>query len=84
MLSMNVPKYLWGEAILTAAYLINRVPSRVLNHQTPLNFFKNWFPENRLTSNLPLKVFGCTMFVHIPNIYWSKLDARAKKCVFIA
>ena len=39
MLSMNVPKYLWGEAVLTAAYLINRVPSRVLNHQTPLNFF---------------------------------------------
>jgi len=24
--AMNVPKYLWGEAILTAAYLINRMP----------------------------------------------------------
>ena len=83
MLSMNVPKYLWGEAVLTAAYLINRVPSRVLNHQTLLNFFKNWFPENWLTTNLPLKVFGCTMFVHVPNISRSKLDARAEKCVFI-
>jgi hypothetical protein len=27
---MNVPKYIWNEAVLTAAYLINRMPSRIL------------------------------------------------------
>jgi Integrase core domain/GAG-pre-integrase domain len=30
MISMNVPKQLWGQAVLTAAQLINMMPSRVL------------------------------------------------------
>lgn len=80
MFSMNVPKYLWGEAILTATYLINRLPSRVLNFETPLNVFQKCFPDNRLHSILPLKVFGCIVYVHSKN--QSKLDPRAEKYVF--
>ena len=38
MFSINVPKYLWEDAILTASYLINRMPTRVLNYSTPLEF----------------------------------------------
>ncbi|KAL5804087.1 hypothetical protein ACOSQ3_030887 [Xanthoceras sorbifolium] len=52
MFSMNVPKYLWGEALLTAAYLINRMPTRVLKYQTPLMHFKHYFPLPR-----PIKIF---------------------------
>src|SRR5438105_14653742 len=36
MLTMNVPKYLWGEAVMTAAYLMNRMPTRVLGYKTPI------------------------------------------------
>jgi hypothetical protein len=35
MFQMNVPKYLWSEAVLTAAYLINRMPSRILGMKSP-------------------------------------------------
>jgi hypothetical protein len=35
MFQMNVPKYLWSEALLTAAYLINRMPSRILGMKSP-------------------------------------------------
>lgn len=31
LLGMNMPKYYWGKAIKSAAYLINRTPSRVIN-----------------------------------------------------
>jgi hypothetical protein len=79
MFESNVPKFLWGDDVLTTSYLINRMPTRVLNYLTPLNVFKNLFPTCRLHADLPLKVFGCTVFMHTPNSR-SKLDSRAEKC----
>jgi hypothetical protein len=32
----NVPKCFWSDAILSANYLINRLPSSVLNDKIPL------------------------------------------------
>ena len=54
----KVPKYLWGEVILTATYLINRMPTRVLNFKTPLQVFTNCNPKFRLSSTHPLKTLG--------------------------
>jgi len=78
MFTMNVPKFLWSEAVLTATYLINRTPSRVLEMKTPYEMI---FGRNEFV--LPLKVFGCTCFVrdHIPSV--GKLDPRAVKCIFV-
>ncbi|CAJ2672360.1 unnamed protein product [Trifolium pratense] len=82
LFASKVPNYLWGEAVLTAAYLINRVPSKVLNFQTPIHIFKECFPNDRVSNDLTLKIFGCTAFVHEhKNI--SKLEPRAIKCVFV-
>jgi hypothetical protein len=36
MFQMNVPKYLWSEAVLTAMCLINRMPSRILRMKSPV------------------------------------------------
>ncbi|GMI96958.1 hypothetical protein HRI_003365100 [Hibiscus trionum] len=82
MFTMDVPKYLWGEAVLTACYLINRLPSKVLNFQTPLHTLQKNFPLFRVP-NLPTKTFGCKAFVHNHQPNRSKLDPRAHTCVFI-
>ena len=58
MFAMNVPKYLWTEALMTAAYFINRMPSRVLEHKTPIECLTG---EN--TFVVPQLVFGCVCFV---------------------
>ena len=83
MFYMQIPKYLWGDAILTASYLINRMPTKILNYITPLQSFKKFFPDSRIHSDLPLKIFGCTAYVHISKRCRSKLDPRAEKCVFL-
>ena len=91
MFSMNIPRYFWGEVILIASYLINRMPTRFLKYSTLLECFQKIFPLSRMYSNLPLKVFGCIVFVHLPNHNRSKLDQKvfgcivlaAEKCVFI-
>lgn len=37
MIESNVPTTYWPEAIATANYLINRLPTKILKYQTPLN-----------------------------------------------
>ena len=49
MFTSNIPKKFWGDAILTACYLINRMPSRVLNYRKPLDHLVDKFPELSLT-----------------------------------
>ncbi|RVW89546.1 Retrovirus-related Pol polyprotein from transposon TNT 1-94 [Vitis vinifera] len=84
MFSSNVPNYFWGEAILTATYLINHMPSRVLTFQSPRQLLLKKFPHTRATSSdFPLKVFGCTTFVHVYPHNRSKFAPRANKCIFL-
>ena len=35
MFHMNIPKYLWSEAVMAAISLINRIPSRILDMKSP-------------------------------------------------
>ena len=83
MFTTNMPKSFWGDTILTSTYLINRMPSRILSFETPINQLRKFFPSSRISSNLPLKVFGCTAFVHVHAHNRNKLDPRAIKCVFL-
>ena len=84
ILATNVPKYFWGEAVLTAAYLINRMPSRVLNFETPCQKLLTIFPHIQIVSkNIPTKIFGCTASVQIHQQFRSKLDPKSIKCIFL-
>ena len=78
MLQTNVPKRFWSQAIQTAAYIINRLPSSVLNSKSPFEVLKG----RKIDIN-HLRIFGCTCFVHVQSKDRDKFDPRASKCVFL-
>ncbi|KAL2238396.1 UNVERIFIED_CONTAM: Retrovirus-related Pol polyprotein from transposon TNT 1-94 [Sesamum indicum] len=75
LISSGLPKSFWGEAILTAAHLINLSPSVPLSGKTPDFVWNDRKPDISY-----LRIFGCSAFVH-QNI--DKLEPRSVKCVFI-
>ena len=66
----------------TATYLINRMPSRVLNFLTPLQVLATFVPLPSVLV-LPPRVFGCVAFVHLHKNQRTKLDPCALRCVFM-
>jgi len=71
------------EAILTATYLINRLPSKLLNLQSPMQVLSSFYPQIESSNKLQPRIFGCIAFVHVHNNERGRLDPRAVKCVFV-
>ena len=79
MASSGIHGRFWGEAIVTACYLRNRSPSRVLTgNKTPEEEWSGWKP-----SIAHLKVFGCKGFVLIPEKDRKKMDERSWTGIFV-
>ena len=67
LFQQNVQKSYWGEVVLTSAYVINRIPSRVLGFKSPLETLSQFYLNIRSSFNLAPGVSECTFFVHIHN-----------------
>ena len=74
----KLPKPFWGEAMRTAIHLINLSPSIPLDGDIPERV---WIGKD--VSYKHLRVFGCRAFVHVPKDERSKLDKKAKQCIFL-
>ena len=74
----NLPQKFWAEAISTAAYLRNRCPTSSFKGATP---YERWFGVKPDVEHL--RVFGCKVYVHIPDEKRRKLDAKAVEGVFV-
>ena len=79
LLHHKVPQRFWGDAILVACYLINRMSSSVLHDQIPHSVLL----LNQPLFCLPPHVFGCVCFVHILTPGQDKLSTKDTKCVFL-
>ncbi|KAJ0431334.1 putative RNA-directed DNA polymerase [Helianthus annuus] len=73
----NLPGRFWAEAMHTAGYVINRLPSQSLDYMSPYE---------KLTGNKPdvsyFRVFGCVCYVFIPAHLRHKMEKKAVRCVF--
>ena len=76
LLDKCVPNHLCGHAVLADVYLINCVPSRVLDFQTPLDVLQKHVSLVSV-SKLHPKVFECIVYVHVYSHQGSKLGACA-------
>ncbi|KAG7299880.1 hypothetical protein JYU34_016900 [Plutella xylostella] len=68
----------WAEAVVTAAYIINRSPTKSLSNITPEEV---WSGEKPDLSHI--RIFGCRAMVHIPKERRQKLDAKSRELIFV-
>ena len=73
----NLPKFLWIDALKTAVYILNRVPTKAVP-KTPFELWKNWKPSLQY-----MRVWGCPSEVRIYNPHEKKLDPRTLSGFFI-
>ncbi|CAH9113207.1 unnamed protein product, partial [Cuscuta epithymum] len=73
----GLPIDFWGECILTAVYIINRLPSPVILNKSPYEMLFGKEPNYK-----HLRVFGCLVYAH-NNKRKDKFSERGSPCVFL-
>lgn len=73
----HVPSKFWGECVLTACFLINRLPTPILSWKCPFELLYHKSPDFSR-----LKVFGCLAYATNPS-YHDKFSHKAIPSVFM-
>ena len=74
----DLPMHLWVEAARTTVYVQNCTPHRVLENKTPEEVFFGKKPEF-----IHLRIFNCSVYIHIPKEKRTKIDRSGKKGIFV-
>ena len=78
LVAKHLPNEYWGEVVITAIYIINRCPTKIVQNKFPQ---EAWTGMNHNVSHL--KVFGCVTYAHVPDELKKKLDKKGHKCIFV-
>jgi transposase InsO family protein len=78
LLDANLPESYWWEALQYTALLHNVSPTRSLNNSTPKEAWSRNKPDMS-----HLHIFGCRVFVHIPDRLHDKFAAKSLICTFL-
>ena len=74
----NLPYNYWSYAFSTVVYLINRLPSFVLNFKSPWQSLYSRHPPLHA-----LKSFGCACDPYLTPYNKNKLQPKSKECIFL-
>ena len=74
----SMPLKFWDQAFLTATYLINILPTKVLENKTPVELLLKEKPHYN-----SLRVFGCACWPNLRPYNTRKLAYRSTQCVFL-
>jgi hypothetical protein len=74
----GLPAWFWGEAVITAVYLLNRVPTKAVEGRTP---FEVWYGKKPVVHHL--KTFGCIVYVKNMKPHLKKMEDRGRKMIFV-
>ena len=77
LISSGLPQNMWGEAILSSNYLLNRIP-RKKQDKTPYELWKGRRPSFKY-----LRVWGCLAKVVVPTPKRTKIGPKTVDCIFI-
>lgn len=78
IINAQLQNYFWGEAVVTAAHIINRSPTKTLSYVSPEEIWSGKKPDLSY-----MKVFGCKAMVHIPKERRQKLDPKSRELIFV-
>ena len=73
-----MPLKYWDEAFIAATYLINRLPTKVLDFSTPLEVLEKIKPDYA-----SLWIFGCACYPNLCPLNARKLEYHSKQCTFL-
>jgi histone deacetylase 1/2 len=65
----SMPLKYWDEAFLAAVYLINRLPTKLLEFSTPLEVLENITPDYA-----SMRIFGCACYPNLRPFNAKKLQ----------
>nr|KAJ0214683.1 hypothetical protein LSAT_V11C400195050 [Lactuca sativa] len=74
----NLPKTFWGEYVLTATYVINRMPSKILHGATPYEVLFKQKPSYE-----HMWVFDCLTYHRNIDTGGDKFEQRGKPGIFV-
>ena len=77
LISSSAPNNLWGEALLTACFLQNRIPHKKTG-KTPYELWRGYQPNLKY-----LRVWGCQAKVMLPGPRKRKIGFKTSDCMFL-
>ena len=77
LLSSGLTDNMWGEAILSACYILNKVPHKKLD-KTPYELWRGFAPNLNY-----LKVWGCLAKVGFLEFRKTNVGPKTFNCVFV-